>query len=415
MPAKTITSKNLPKTDWPSSHAVKAGDWVFAAAAHPFDASGRIAGDTPGRADIEAQTAQCLANLENALAEFGASRKNVAKTKTYLRDVRSRREVDAAVEKFWGAPYPARSTIGSVMPVVDIALQVEATAYLPSHAKEVVPAAPAGPNGVHAKGGTVAGNFYFSNGSPSLDAEGMLVSRGDIRGQVEQALENIGQGLRAAGMDYSDVVKVNSTVPAWYGFMRYNEIYSKYFREPFPARATIQGRLCNEATLLEFEVVAAKGKEKVTVESTVGGIGHFSIQKRSDTLYVPGLPAAMAPHSHAVRVDDVIYVCGQIPYEESGLMVGWGDIRAQTIKTMENHVLTMQALGGSVDDFVKTNVTVTEESMIPVFLEEYAKYFKAPYPAMTIAVAGLAQDCMALEIEAVAVVGASKEKICVVS
>lgn len=415
MSAKTIRSKNLPKTDWPMSHAVKAGEWIFVSAAHPFDADGRIAGSTPGRADVAAQAAQCLANIDHALAEFDASRKNIAKTKTYLRDVRSRPQVDATVEKAWGRPFSARSTIGSVLPVTDIALQMEATAHASSPANEVIPAAPAGPAGVHAAGGTTAGNFFFSNGTASLDHEGKLVARGDIRGQVEQALENIGQGLRAAGMDYSDVLKVNSTVPAWYGFMRYNEIYSKYFREPFPARATIQGRLCNEATLLEFEVVAAKGKEKLTVESTVGGIGHFSIQKRDDTIYVPGLPAAMAPHSHAVRVDDVIYVCGQIPYGESGLMVGWGDIRAQTIKTMENHVLTMQALGGTVDDFVKTNVTVTEESMIPVFLEEYAKYFKAPFPAMTIAVGGLAQDCMALEIEAVAVMGAASGKICVVS
>ena len=397
------------------SHAVKAGDWIFTAAMFPKDGTGAVIGKTPGRADVEMQAEQCLINIDHALAEFGVSRANVTKTKTYLADVRSKPRVDAVVASGWKKPLPARSTIGSVMPVTDIALQMEATACASAAATEVRPANPAGPAGVHAAGGTTAGSFFFSNGHASLDAKGNLVARGDIRGQVEQALDNLGEGLRAAGMDYSDVIKMNCTVPSWYGFMRYNEIYTKYFREPFPARATIQGRLCNEATLLEFEAVAAKGGEKVTVESVVTGIGHLSVKKRSDTIYVPGLPGAMAPHSHAVRVDDVVYICGQIPYEESGLMVGWSDIRAQTVQTMENHILTMKALGGTVDDFVKTNVTVTEESMVPAFLEEYAKYFTAPYPAMTIAVAGLAQDCMSLEIEAVAVMGAAKNKTCLVS
>lgn len=403
MAAKTIVSKKLPKTDWPMSQAVKAGDWIFTSAMHPFTADGAVAGKTVGKADIEAQTEQCLQNLDAALEEFGVSRENVAKVKTYLADVRSRQKVDSVFSSKWGKSQSARSTIGGVMPVTDIGLQLEATAHAAGVAKEVK------------HGGATAGNFFFSKGHPSLDEKGELVARGDIRGQVEQSLENLGASLKAAGMDYSDVIKMNCTVPAWYGFMRYNEIYTKFFQEPFPARATIQGRLCNEATLLEFEAVAAKGNKKVTIESVVTGIGHLSLKKREDTIYVPGLPGAMAPHSHAVQVDDVTYICGQIPYEESGLMIGWSDIRAQTIKTMENHILTMKSIGGTVDDFVKTNVSITEESMIPAFLEEYRKYFKDPYPAMTIHVGGLAQDCMSLEIEAVAVVGAAQNKVSVIS
>ena len=394
------------------SHAAKAGDWIFTSAMLPKDSSGAVVGSRAGRVDVGAQTAQCLANLDLVLGEFEVSRANVAKTKTYLSDVRTKTEVDAVFVDNWKKPIPARSTIGNYLPFSEIALQIEATAHAKFAASEVLSVNPAG---IHAAGGAKAGNFFFSNGHASLGAGGELVARGDIRGQVEQALDNLGEALRAVDMDYSDVIKMNCTAPAWWGFSRYNEIYARYFEEPFPARATIQGRLCNEATLVEFEAVAAKGREKVTIESIVTGSGHFSNKKRADTIYVPGLPAAMAPHSHAVRVDDMIYICGQIPYEESGLMIGWSDIRAQTVKTMENHVMTMAAFGGTVDDFVKTNVTVTEESMIPVFLEEYAKFFKAPFPAMTIAIGGLAQDCMVLEIEAVAAVGASKSKVCVVS
>ncbi|MBV6487454.1 MAG: RidA family protein [Pseudorhodoplanes sp.] len=414
MSVETIQTQNLPKSDWPMSHAVQAGNWLFTSAMPPLDNASAIAGKTVGRIDVEAQAAQCLVNLDTALSAFKVDRSHVTKTKSYLADLRNKPRLEAVLQKSWGPAQPARSCIGSIMPLTDIGMQIEATASLTEKAVSVVPARPVAPVGPAAPGGASAGGFFFSNGHPSIDAHGKLVARGDIRGQVEQALDNLGECLKAAGMDYSDVIKVNCTVPSWYGFMRYNEIYIKYFREPFPARATIQGRLSNEATLLEFEVVAAKGKEKVTIESVVTGIGHLSVKKRSDTIYVPGLPGAMAPHSHAVRVDDVVYICGQIPYEENGLMIGWGDIRAQTIKTMENHVLTMEALGASMDDIVKTNVSITEDSMIPIFCEEYAKFFKGPYPAMTIAVAGLAQDSMVLEVEAVAVIGASKKRKCLV-
>jgi 2-iminobutanoate/2-iminopropanoate deaminase len=414
MAIEKIESKELPKIDWPMSHAVKAGDWLFTSAMLPLNSSATVVGKTPGRADVDEQFAQCLRNLDHTLSAFKVDRSHVTKTKTYLADVRHRGRIDTSLQKTWGGTFPARSCIGSVLPMTDIIMQMEATAHISQKAKAVTPTKPVAPSGPNSAGGTTAGGFFFSNGHPSLNAKAELIARGDIRGQVEQALDNLGECLKSAEMDFSDVIKVNCTVPSWYGFMRYNEIYLKYFREPFPARATIQGRLSNEATLLEFEAVAAKGDKKVTVESVATGIGHFSVKKRSDTIYVSGLPGAMAPHSHAVRVDDVVYICGQIAYDNTGLMVGWSDIKAQTIKTMQNHLLTMEALGASMDDIVKTNISITEESMIPVFAEEYARFLKPPYPAMTIAVAGLAQDCMVLEIEAIAVIGAANKKTCLV-
>lgn len=75
---------------------------------------------------------------------------------------------------------------------------------------------------------------------------------------------------------------------------------------------------------------------------------------------------------------------------------------------MENLKLCVEALGGNMDDFVKTNVSINDYRLIPAFEEEYANFFSAPYPARNIVVAGLAQDQMVIEIEAIAVLGASK-------
>ena len=44
---------------------------------------------------------------------------------------------------------------------------------------------------------------------------------------------------------------------------------------------------------------------------------------------------------------------------------------------------------------------LSDPRMIGDFFEEYAKFLDEPFPAMNLVIAGLAQDCMVLEIEAI--------------
>jgi enamine deaminase RidA (YjgF/YER057c/UK114 family) len=53
-------------------------------------------------------------------------------------------------------------------------------------------------------------------------------------------------------------------------------------------------------------------------------------------------------------------------------------------------------------------VSIPDYRMIPGFNEEYAKFFSPPYPARTTVVTGLAQERMVLEVEAIAILGASQ-------
>jgi 2-iminobutanoate/2-iminopropanoate deaminase len=256
------------------------------------------------------------------------------------------------------------------------------------------------------------GDVVFVSGQLARDAKGELIGRGDMRAQAEQALDNIGAVLEAAGIGFADVIKVNGTVPDWFGFHRYNEIFMKYFAEPFPGRATLQGALGVEGMLIEIEAVAARGRRRI-VESEGPGVGHFGLKRREDTVYVGELPGALAPHSHAVQVGDLVYLCGEVGYDASGRLVGPGDVQAQTRKTLQNLRLCMEALGGRMDDIVKTNVSLTDYRLGPAFNEEYRTFFTPPYPARTTVIAGLAQDRMVVEIEAIAVLGASENAVAV--
>ncbi len=390
MARNVIISDKLQPLTAPISYGVKAGDWVFTAGMVGVDAQGKVAGTEPGLLDAKAQSRQALQNVAAVLEAFGLPLDRVAKAKGYITDFRYFDRYNEACREFFQPPYPARATVGASLAREGAMIEVEAVAAVSGAPKEIRSPKLADRGPPCAQGGTQAGDLLFVSGHVSRGAKGELVGRGDLRAQVEQALDNVGATLEAAGFDFSDVIKINATVPDWYGFPRYNEIFMKYFREPFEARATIQGDLAVEGALIEFEAVAAKGPRR-TVESEAAGIGHFALKRDENTIYHPELPGALAPHSHAVQVGDLVYLCGEIGYDGSGRLVGPSDIRAQTRKTMENLRLCMEALGGTMEDIVKTNASITDHRMIPAYNEEYAKYFTPPYPARTTVVAGLAQ------------------------
>jgi 2-iminobutanoate/2-iminopropanoate deaminase len=58
----------------------------------------------------------------------------------------------------------------------------------------------------HYTPGILAGNTLYISGQLGMDAAGNLVSQ-DARAQTAKALENMGAVLKAAGMDYANVVK----------------------------------------------------------------------------------------------------------------------------------------------------------------------------------------------------------------
>ncbi|MGH7402867.1 MAG: RidA family protein, partial [Candidatus Rokuibacteriota bacterium] len=90
-----------------------------------------------------------------------------------------------------------------------------------------------------------------------------------------------------------------------------------------------------------------------------------------------------------------------------------GDVRAQARQILESLRLGLEALGGRMDDIVKTNVALADHRLVSAFDDEYRAFFRPPYPARTTVVAGLAREPLLVEIEAVAVLGAAEEAIAV--
>jgi 2-iminobutanoate/2-iminopropanoate deaminase len=102
-----------------------------------------------------------------------------------------------------------------------------------------------------------AGGLLFVSGQVPFDpASGQLVT-GDIAAETRQVMRNIGALLRAADLDFSAVVRTTVYLTDMGDFAAMNAAYAEYFREPYPARATVQvSRLPRDARI-EIDVIAA--------------------------------------------------------------------------------------------------------------------------------------------------------------
>jgi 2-iminobutanoate/2-iminopropanoate deaminase len=102
------------------------------------------------------------------------------------------------------------------------------------------------------------GDTVFLSGQIGLDPKtGALVS-GGIEHETRQALDNIREVLRAAGLGYGDVVKTTIFLINLADFEIVNGVYGAHFTEAFPARSTIQVAALPRGAMIEIEVIARR-------------------------------------------------------------------------------------------------------------------------------------------------------------
>lgn len=103
-----------------------------------------------------------------------------------------------------------------------------------------------------------ANGFVFLAGQIG-DAPG---SQGPVPGGIEAetraVLENVGRLLRAAGLDYRDVVKATVYLTDIADFAAMNAIYREYFAVEPPTRATVVVTALALGAQIEIEVMATR-------------------------------------------------------------------------------------------------------------------------------------------------------------
>lgn len=119
-------------------------------------------------------------------------------------------------------------------------------------------------------------------------------------------------------------------------------------------------------------------------------------------------------YSNAISVDisestRMVYISGQLAFDEDGKLVGEGDIRLQTEQCIKNIVSILEEFNGSLNDVVQVTVYVKDMSNLQDIHQVRLEYFTKPYPTSTlIQIIDFAFSEALIEIEARAIIDLSK-------
>lgn len=118
------------------------------------------------------------------------------------------------------------------------------------------------------------------------------------------------------------------------------------------------------------------------------------------TVHSDDAPSAIGPYSQAIRVDNTVYLSGQLPLDPKTMTLVSG-IEAQADQVFKNLSAVVKAASGTLNNIAKLNIFLQDLNDFQVVNDAMSRYFTKPYPARsTIQVAGLPKGAL-VEIEGI--------------
>jgi enamine deaminase RidA (YjgF/YER057c/UK114 family) len=247
------------------------------------------------------------------------------------------------------------------------------------------------PAGFYRKG-VQTGNRVFVSGQVSRDERGETTGAGELDRQIERVIANLGSVLRAGGASFADLAMTRTHVD------------SVLYRAALGEARRRHGLSGATSTLA---VVQSLADPRLRVE--IGGVAHTGGRREvllPDTVHPPP-----GTYAHGVRVDDTLYVAGQIGLDPAGNLVGRGDPEAQAEQAVRNLVRVLEAAGGSPGDVVYLCNYVTPPAYVEAVRAARRAHGFTACPSTLVVIPSLASADYLVEIEAIAVLGTARTVI----
>lgn len=114
-------------------------------------------------------------------------------------------------------------------------------------------------------------------------------------------------------------------------------------------------------------------------------------------------PQAIGPYSQGIKAGNTTWISGQIPLDPVSMTLVEGDITAQAEQVFANLAAIAEAAGGTLNNAVKVNISLTDLGDFDAVNAVMANHFEAPYPARAcVQVAALPKEAH-IEVEAILV------------
>jgi reactive intermediate/imine deaminase len=122
---------------------------------------------------------------------------------------------------------------------------------------------------------------------------------------------------------------------------------------------------------------------------------------KREIISTPEAPQAIGTYSQGVRVENTLYVSGQVPLDPATGQLVAGDVEAQIRRVFENLKAIARAANVTLDDAVRMTIYLTDFGAFPTVNKVMAEYLREPYPTRTtIGVAALPRGAL-VEIDCI--------------
>lgn len=102
----------------------------------------------------------------------------------------------------------------------------------------------------------IVGNIMFVSGTIAMDLQSKQLVKTSIKEETKMVMDYIGAILKAGGCNFDNVAKSTIFLNDMNNFVHVNEVYASYFKDDFPARATIQAARLPKDANVEISVEA---------------------------------------------------------------------------------------------------------------------------------------------------------------
>jgi 2-iminobutanoate/2-iminopropanoate deaminase len=103
------------------------------------------------------------------------------------------------------------------------------------------------------------GKLLYTSGQIAINPKNGILVLDNIKAETKQVMENLKAVLKAANMDFSNVIKTTIFISDMNNFSHINEVYGNYFDDASaPARETVQVACLPKNVNIEISVIASK-------------------------------------------------------------------------------------------------------------------------------------------------------------
>jgi reactive intermediate/imine deaminase len=339
------------------SAGVDAGDYVYVSAQGPRRPDGSMPATFPE------QCRQALDNVKAVVESANLNLEHVVYTQVYIEDISQYKEMNRVFGEYFGKALPARAVLG-VAKLPDSPIQINAFAVRSLADKRAVYPSNYKSDDAAAPGMLTHHRLYVSSMTGIDPASGRVPT--NPAAQVDLALDRMQAVLKAAGLDFANMVFVNPYLTSAIPTKIMNERYARRFEfGNTPGRATIQVSSLPGGAQIEYTGVAVRDlKQRQAIR-----------------------PKNMAPSptaSPCVFAGDTLFCSaksGFIPGPHGGEYAT--NTTHQLRQIMRNLLDNLEEAGMNFDQVVSTNVYLDNLQDQSAFDEVYAQYFGATPPSRT--------------------------------